>query len=383
MTEKLLGKKEVSTLELFYDLIFAYAISRMTEVLHLVINHTLPLINLAEYLMMMLVFWTIWTYQTVYANRFLKGDLSNSLFLIFDMFWVVILSQSLNENFASTHFTFAGSTSVLLLSIAFQYYLQSRRADTPEHKKLALHFSVLLMIISLIGFVTILPVPTLYLLRFAVYTASIIAVAFYPLFMKQTLTDFSTQFDHLSERYSLFTLLLFGEAVIAIAQTINIHHLKIESVLYFVIIALLFTLYMITYELGINRRARTAGLVMIHLHYFIFVGINLITALLELFILHELNTTFFIVIFDISAVLFIYSMLALLSTYPKKNTHVTSKEFATISLLNLVWIILSLLLKSNPLMFLGGLTLILIILAVYWWRVILQSAHKIKHETIG
>lgn len=113
MVEKLIGKKEVSTLELFYDLIFAYAISRMTEVLHLVSNHTLPLIDLAEYLMMMLVFWTIWTYQTVYANRFLKEDLSNSVFLIFDMFWVVILSQSLNEDFASTHFTFAGSTSVL------------------------------------------------------------------------------------------------------------------------------------------------------------------------------------------------------------------------------------------------------------------------------
>lgn len=97
VAEKVIGKKEVSMLELFYDLIFAYAISRMTEVLHLVSNHTIPLINLAEYLMMMLVFWTIWTYQTVYANRFLEENLSNSVFLIFDMFWVVVLS--INENF--------------------------------------------------------------------------------------------------------------------------------------------------------------------------------------------------------------------------------------------------------------------------------------------
>ncbi|GGL61011.1 low temperature requirement protein A [Sporolactobacillus putidus] len=97
VAEKIIGKKEVSMLELFYDLIFAYAISRITEVLHLVSNHTIPLINLAEYLMMVLVFWSIWTYQTVYANRFLEENLSNSVFLIFDMFWVVVLS--INENF--------------------------------------------------------------------------------------------------------------------------------------------------------------------------------------------------------------------------------------------------------------------------------------------
>ncbi|WP_100489123.1 low temperature requirement protein A [Sporolactobacillus pectinivorans] len=351
MAERIIGKKEVS-------------------------NHTIPLVNLAEYLMMMLVFWTIWTYQTVYANRFLKEDLVNSLFLIFDMFWVVILSQSLNEHFASTHFTFAGSTSILFLSIAFQYYLQVKRADSPERKKLALQLSVLLTVISLIGFVTILPFPAPYPMRFAIYAVSIFTVAFYPLFMKQTLTDFSTQFDHLTERYSLFTLLLFGEAVIAIAQTVTIHHFRPESVFYFVVIALLFTVYIINYELGINRRTKTAGLVLIHLHYFIFLGINLMTALLELFILKELNTTFFVIIFDISAVLFIYSMLALLITYPKKNTHITIKEFTVISALSLIWIVLSVLLKNSALTFLAALTLILIILAAYWWRVILQSAHK-------
>ncbi|TGA98259.1 low temperature requirement protein A [Sporolactobacillus shoreae] len=370
MVEKLIGKKEVSTLELFYDLIFAYAISRMTEVLHLVSNHTLPLIDLAEYLMMMLVFWTIWTYQTVYANRFLKEDLGNSLFLIFDMFWVVILSQSLNEDFASTHFTFAGSTSVLFLSIAFQYYLQSRRANAPEGKKLTFHFSVLLAVISLVGFVTILPFSVPYSVRFAIYAASIFTVAFYPLFMKRTLTNFSTQFDHLTERYSLFTLLLFGEAVIAVAQTINSHHLRLESVFYFMIIALLFTIYIISYERGINRKARTAGLVLIHVHYFIFVGINLMTALLELFILKELGTTFFAILFDLSAFLFVYSVLALLVAYPRKNTWITIKEFSAVTGLSLVWVVLSFLLRNSTVFFLGSLTLILMILALYWWRVI-------------
>lgn len=374
MTEKLIGKKEVSTLELFYDLIFAYAISRMTEVLHLVSNHTIPIINLAEYLMMMLVFWTIWTYQTVYANRFMKENLSNALFLIFDMLWVVVLSQSINEDFESTHFAFAGSTSVLLLSIAFQYFLQMKRSNAAEVRKLALHLSILLTLAGLLGLVTIFPSLGSYSIRFFIYAVSIFAVAFLPLFMKQTLTNFSTQFDHLTERYSLFTLLLFGEAVIAIAQTVNIHHLKVESVLYFIIIALLFAIYIINYEFGINRRTSTAGLVLIHLHYFIFVGINLMTALLELFILHELITIFFVIIFDISAMIFVYSLLALLAAYPKKNTRLTINEFTAISVLNVIWVVVSILFRNHSLIFLVALTLIMMVLAMYWWRNVLQAA---------
>lgn len=375
MAEKLIGRKEVSTIELFYDLIFAYAISKMTGVLHLVSDHTLPLLNLAEYLMMMLVFWTIWTYQTVYANRFLKENLANSLFLLFDMFWVIVLSQSINENFASTHVAFAGSTSVLFLSIAFQYYLQSKRLNRAEYRNLPRHFSILLTVIGLIGLVTILPFRAPYSLRFSIYAASIIVVAFYPLMMKRTLTAFSTRFDHLTERYSLFTLLLFGEAVIAIAQTVDIHHFHLESIFYFVIIALLFALYILNYERGINRRAKTAGLVLIHLHFFIFVGINLMTALLELFISRELNTLFFTLVFDVSAILFVYSIAALLFAYPRENTHLTAREVIVISLMSAIWIILSFLTSGSVLIFLIALTLVLVVLIAYWWRVLLQVAH--------
>ncbi|ANZ69896.1 low temperature requirement protein A [Pediococcus claussenii] len=63
---------EVSNIELFYDLIFAYAISKITATLHVVQNERIPLLNIGEFLMMMLVFWSIWTYQTVFANRFLS-----------------------------------------------------------------------------------------------------------------------------------------------------------------------------------------------------------------------------------------------------------------------------------------------------------------------
>lgn len=161
-------KKEVSEFELFYDLIFAYAVSRIASILFIGADQMLSFKSMGEFLLLTLVFWTIWTFQTVFANRFSIKNKINALFLFFDMFWVIVLAQSINVYFEKTHFTFAGATSILFFSIALQYYFKMRRTDDSVVKKLCFQLAIILCVSGMIGFITILPWGD-YAIRFSLF----------------------------------------------------------------------------------------------------------------------------------------------------------------------------------------------------------------------
>ncbi|GEP19937.1 low temperature requirement protein A [Pediococcus argentinicus] len=363
---------EVSNLELFYDLIFAYAISKITTVLHVVHEEHIPLLNLAEFLMMFFVFWTVWTYQTVYANRFFTNNILNTAFMIFDMFWVIILSQSLTTNFASTHVTFAGSTSILLLSIGLQYVVQGMRLEHKHQRLLAMELAGLLFICGITGAITIIPF-TSYLNRFFIYLVSFIVANVVPIFMKETLQNFPAKFEHLTERYSLFTLLLFGESIIAVATSINVHHLELVSVWYFLITVILFGFYMMTYDLGINRKLpHTAGITLINVHYFIFVGLDLVTAVIELFSQGELAGFQTILLTTLGLLGFLGGLQVVIFTYPLNQNNL-KQMFVNDVVMLAIWLIGAVFAVHIINVFLIWTTVMLGIGLFIWWRQLLNS----------
>ena len=76
------GGKPVSLLELFFDLIFVYAISKMTEILENGSVHTIDANSLGLYLLAALVVLQVWLGQTNYNNRFSVGRWYENLFMI-------------------------------------------------------------------------------------------------------------------------------------------------------------------------------------------------------------------------------------------------------------------------------------------------------------
>ncbi|EOH99344.1 hypothetical protein UAW_00494 [Enterococcus haemoperoxidus ATCC BAA-382] len=337
-------KKEVSEFELFYDLIFAYAISRIASILFVGADQVLSFKSMGEFLMLTLVFWTIWTYQTVFANRFSIKNKISALFLFFDMFWVIILAQSINVDFEKTHFTFAGATSILFFSIALQYYLKMRSTEDSVVKKLCYQLAIMLCATGLIGFITILPWGA-YSIRFSVYAISIFITAFFPIVMKKNLEDFPTNFGHLTERYSLFTLLLFGEAVIAVANTIVFNKISIGSVLFFLMVVVMFLFYNAVYKSGIERQKETAGLVLIHSHYFIFVGLGLSLVLYENYVEAQIKPLFFVLCLAASLACFLGGTIVNMIIYTKKEHNYL--PFISKSVIYFaIWIIISLLIQD-------------------------------------
>lgn len=60
--------------ELFYDLVFVYAISRITAMIHHHVNGSIPLVTFLQFLLVVIVVMQIWLYQVIYFNRYSKNQ---------------------------------------------------------------------------------------------------------------------------------------------------------------------------------------------------------------------------------------------------------------------------------------------------------------------
>lgn len=138
--------QSVTMVELFYDLIFAYAVGRMAQTLAVPVHGMIAPQVLVEFLLMLLVFWTIWTFQTVLIDRFSHHEVTHNLFTLFNMFWVIVLSTAINPDFAKTKWPFQLSAAILFLSLASQYGLLWRR----KHSQLAKTFGITLAACSFV-----------------------------------------------------------------------------------------------------------------------------------------------------------------------------------------------------------------------------------------
>ena len=166
--------KSVTMVELFYDLIFAYAVGRMAQALALPTHGFIAPRMLGESLMMLLVFWVIWTYQTVLANRYFNNQLAQSLFTLFNMFWVIVLSTAINVDFVKTKWSFQLSTAILFLSVAIQYGLIWRQ----KHAALPKIFGLTLTIAGALALVS--PFLTPYSLSFTFFFLGVVGGQFCP-----------------------------------------------------------------------------------------------------------------------------------------------------------------------------------------------------------
>lgn len=99
-------EKKVTWLELFYDLLFVAAVSKATHVLLHVEHGGMSLEQLAKFLLIFIPIWWAWVGQSVYNNRFGKDSTKDRIFMIVQLFFVLIMTASLNIDFDSNYIPF-------------------------------------------------------------------------------------------------------------------------------------------------------------------------------------------------------------------------------------------------------------------------------------
>jgi low temperature requirement protein LtrA len=116
---------------------------------------------------------------------------------------------------------------------------------------------------------------------------------------------------HLLERFSLFTLILLGEAVISILTVLHSSYWTWQSILFasitFLLIIAMWWQYFDNVEKKVNKTIETAGQTIIYGHLFIYLSMCMIAASIQLLFLEQLNYLFMLSFIFGSVLLYFFS----------------------------------------------------------------------------
>lgn len=129
------GRKKVTWLELFYDLLFVAAVATATHVLLHVEQGYIHGEYLLKFVLIFIPIWWAWTGQTMFINRFGQDFLHQRIFMILQMLFVLIMISSLSVDFDQYYVSFLIGYIGLRALTSIQYLIV-QKFEQSERKKL-------------------------------------------------------------------------------------------------------------------------------------------------------------------------------------------------------------------------------------------------------
>jgi len=284
-----MAEKKVSWLELFFDLVFVTAVSFTTRLFLEIEDHPRQFLFYgAEYLLMVFPMFWLWIGQTMFFNRYSQHIRRPELFMLPQMFFFILMTASLDFNFNHTYHTYLlGYLGVRALTVG-QYYLTAPEPD--ERRRAAARLLGRLFLPGLV-----IPLISLFFEgrpRYLIMYSGLAVDMALPLFFKRPLKAAPVNLPHLAERFGLFTLITFGEALVSVAnllagRTADYPTLTL-AVLSFLLIAVLWGSYFYGYEKLMDHHRETNGQALLYGHFLILVSVMLLAADVELLPAREL-----------------------------------------------------------------------------------------------
>lgn len=323
----LIKHKKVELTELFYDLVFVYAISQITTLIHHGI--VIPYAFFA-FVIALIIFVNSWMVQTVFTNRFGQNSLTNILFMFAQMLCLLISSTDVTEEWSTSFVPFILPMAFISLLLLLQYVIEYFNTKAEADRDLIRQYFYILEIRSLTLFVSIF-LPYQFGLILAV--SGVLLTWILPGILtnpKQGHVSEKTRainFPHLVERLSLLVIITFGEMIIGIAPYFSVDNLSVASFLIFIIVTNLFMIYIVEIDHMIDvNQDRLTGNGAIYYHYPIFLGLSLITVSLSFIGNQAANNLFSICLLYLRILLLLFGVFAH-QHYNKSSHQFTNKLY--------------------------------------------------------
>ena len=345
--------KPVELIELFYDLIFVYAISKLTALISEPVNGVIAPYNFFTYVITSFVILQAWLYFTNYVNRYGEWEWHDYLLACVNMIAVIYMANTISPNWASMSFTFNFSMLIMLLTVVILYVVQAKRENSLKGAA-GNSISILIIIctIYLIAIISIiLNVNVHYVLWMDVI--AVIGGAFLPFFIRGQFDKSIISFPHLVERFELLTIITFGEAIVGLTHFFDVANFTPVPILVFFIVLTMFGGYVIQIHNLMEHYRVERSLRLMFSHYFIVISINLVTVALELIHSGEVNPVFATGLMIVALVIF-YVSIMVNKEYYKQNIKLTKKDILGMMITTLLGIVVMLVFISNLCAFLIG-----------------------------
>ncbi|WP_169088294.1 low temperature requirement protein A [Paenibacillus sp. PL91] len=356
-------EKKVTWLELFYDLLFVAAISKATHVLLHVEHGIISLEHLIKFVLIFVPIWWAWVGQTVFNNRFGRDVTTHRIFMILQLFFVLIMTASLNVDFDAYYVPFFVGYIGSRILTAIQYVI-TQKTETAGKQETARFFGTYFWLGIVVSSFSLFFDSWI---RYAILYAGIAIDILVPLIGRKQLVKTPIHTAHLLERFALFTLILLGESVISMLSVLQADELTGSSILYaalaFVLVIGIWWQYFENVEKRVDKTKQTAGQTIIYGHLFIYFSLSMIAASIQLLFLDQLNYLFILGFTFGSVLLYFWSVMIVLYRYRFKHLKPTFKVMLLLTSLLLVMFTLNLFMTAAPHIILGEIMIFFIIFA--------------------
>ena len=251
--------RHATWLELFFDLVFVVAVNALAHMLY----PELSLQHLVRFGVLYIPVWWAWIGATFYATRFDTDDVLQRVLIFVQMNAVLTLALNIEEGLGATSTVFALAYAIVRGVLVLQYLRAgwSIAAARPLTRRFARGFACAAAMWLLSAFV---PAPW----RFVLWAVGLIVDIGTPLFAGRLHARFAPDLSHLPERFGLFTVVVLGESIVAVANGVAVQQWNVFStltaILGFSIAFCLWGAYFDHASDGAIRAARDHGRVMIY-----------------------------------------------------------------------------------------------------------------------
>lgn len=209
---------KVSFVELFFDLVFVFAI---TQISHTLLEH-FTLLGLAQATLLLGAVWWVWIY-TSWVTNWLDPDHTGVRLMLFAlMFLGLLLSTSLPEAFAEKGLIFASAYAAMQIGRS-AFTMLCLKPHSPDNYR---NFQRITAWLVLSGLFWIAGGIAEGNLRFALWAVALgleyvsPSLGFYvPGLGRSTTADWDVEGGHLAERCALFIIIALGESVLVTGAT--------------------------------------------------------------------------------------------------------------------------------------------------------------------
>ena len=359
----LVKHKRVEFSELFYDLVFVFAISKATALIHPFHSGVVAWDSLLDFFISVMVIINSWMIQTIYTNRYGTNSLFNMVIMFINMGLMLFMSNMIGYNWQQWFYYTCWAVGTLTLTLFFQYLVEFFRKSTDNTDRESIKGFLWLTGLGSLG----VYLAALFPIYVGVYIfiASILLTFIVPIFLITKDEHFQVNLPHLIERVSLLVIITFGEMVVGLASFFTVENFSIYSVLNFVIMLSLFLFYFGEFDHAIDEGSSQKGLFVIYSHYPIFIGLMLMTVSMGYLLNPEANLLVAISFFYIGIGLFQAAVLAN-GPYNKNYLRYPRSYYCAQATLYLTALIVSLVFASNPITVLSVATIFALAIASHF-----------------
>ncbi|MEH1839396.1 MAG: low temperature requirement protein A [Nostoc sp.] len=207
-------ERRATWLELFYDLVFVVAVSQLAHNL----NEDISLSGLFGFVVLFIPIWWSWIGTTFYANRFDSDDVGHRLLIAIQMLAATAMAINIHHGLGESSPGFAISYALGRSVLVIEYMRAGRHIPIarPLTTRHAIGFAIAALLWLISAFV---PIPW----RFGFWTLGIIIDFATPLTVRKFQVGLLPHASHLPERFGLFTIIVLGEAIIAVVNGVSEH----------------------------------------------------------------------------------------------------------------------------------------------------------------